>query len=84
MQPLVADVDGTKFHRSKPMPNPAQQLADVALRLRNQFLDQQSAVLMQRANQPELDDTLRLDLLRQQQEIRALKRQPLRPIKNSS
>lgn len=84
MQPLVADVDGTKFHRSKPIPNPAQQLADVALRLRNQFLDQQSAALMQRANQPELDEALRDELLRQQQEIRALKRQPLQPIKNSS
>jgi hypothetical protein len=84
MQPFVADVDGTKFHRSKAMPNPAQQLADVVLRLRNQFLDQQSVALMQRANLPEIDDGLRLASLRQQQEIRALKRQPLNPIKRSS
>jgi len=80
MQPLVADVDGTKFQRTKAMPNPVQQLADVVLRLRNQFLDQQSAALMQKANQPETDDAVRLDLLRQQQHLRSLKRQPLNPI----
>ena len=38
----------------RPIPNPSQQLADVALRLRNQFLDRQLAALMQRANQPEV------------------------------
>jgi hypothetical protein len=80
MQPLVADVDGTKFQRNTAMPNPVQQLADVVLRLRNQFLDQQSAALMQKANQPETDDAVRLDLLRQQQHLRSLKRQPLNPI----
>ena len=37
----------------RPIPNPSQQLADVALRLRNQFIDRQSAALMQRANQPD-------------------------------
>ena len=63
MQPLVADVDGTKFQRNNAMPNPVQQLADVALRLRNQFLDEQSAALMQKANQPETDDALRLEAL---------------------
>jgi DNA primase len=61
----------------RPLPNPAQQLADVALRLRNQFIDRQSAALMQRANQPEVSEAERLDLLRQQQELRRLKRQPI-------
>jgi hypothetical protein len=32
---------------------------------------------MQRANQPECGDAERLDLLRQQQELRSLKRQPI-------
>jgi DNA primase len=62
---------------SRPIPNPSQQLSDVALRLRNQFLDRQLAALMQRANQPECGDAERLDLLRQQQELRSLKRQPI-------
>jgi DNA primase len=61
------------------IPNPAQQLADVALRLRNQFIDRQLMALIQRANQPETDDATRESLLRQQQELRQLKRQPLSP-----
>jgi DNA primase len=61
----------------KPLPNPAQQLSDVTMRLRNQFIDRQLAVLMQRANQPESGDAERDELLRQQQALRLLKRQPL-------
>jgi hypothetical protein len=61
----------------RPIPNPSQQLSDVALRLRNQFLDRQLAALMQRANQPECGDAERLDWLHQQQELRSLKRQPI-------
>jgi DNA primase len=56
----------------RPIPNPAQQLADIALRLRNQSLDRQVAALMLRANQPEW-----LNLLRQQQELRSRKRLPI-------
>jgi hypothetical protein len=61
----------------RPLPNPAQQLADVALRLRNRFIDAQLAALMQRASQPEISEAEGLELLKQQQELRALKRQPL-------
>ena len=61
----------------RPIPNPGQQLSDLAMRLRNQFLDRQVAALLQRANQPETAETERLDLLRQQQEMRQLKRLPL-------
>ena len=61
----------------RPIPNPSQQLADVALRLRNQFIARQLAALMQRANQPETSEADRLDLLRQQQELRQLMRQPI-------
>jgi DNA primase len=63
----------------RPIPNPAQQLPDIALRLRNQFIDRQLGTLMQRTNQPDCSDTERLELLRQQQELRQLKRQPLQP-----
>ena len=61
----------------RPLPNPSQQLSDVASRLRNQFIDLQFAALMQRANQPECGEAERLDLLHQQQELRRLKRQPI-------
>ncbi len=62
---------------ARPIPNPSQQLADVTLRLRNQFLDRQLATLMQRANQPECGETERIELLHRQQELRQLKRQPI-------
>jgi hypothetical protein len=63
----------------RPIPNPAQQLSDVALRLRNQHLDRQLAVSLQRANLPEISESERMDLLRQQHDLRLLKRQPLSP-----
>jgi hypothetical protein len=64
----------------RPIPNPVQQLADVALRLRNQFIDRQLMSLIQQANQPETDEVARENLLRQQQELRKMKRQPLPPL----
>jgi len=73
MQSLVTEATA----EPRPIPNPSQQLADVALRLRNQFIDRQLGALMQRANQPECAEAERLDLLRQQQELRRLKRQPI-------
>jgi hypothetical protein len=73
MQNLVAEAVST----DRPVPDPAQQLADVTLRLRNQFLDRQLAGLMVRINHPETVDAERENLLRQQQELRALKRRPL-------
>ena len=60
------------------IPNPDQQLADVVLRLRNQFLDRQIAASIQRASQPETSETDRMELLRQQQELRQQKRAPLK------
>ena len=75
MQNLIAEAT----LEERPLPNPAQQLSDVKLRLRNQFIDRQLAALMQRLNQPETSETERDELLRQQQELRALKRQPLVP-----
>jgi hypothetical protein len=47
------------------------------VRLRNQFIDRQLADSMRRANQPECTEAERLELLRQQQELRQLKRQPI-------
>ena len=62
------------------IPNPDQQLADITLRLRNQFVDQQMAALMHRLSQPETPESEHSELLRQQQEWRMFKRQPLAPL----
>jgi DNA primase len=64
---------------ARPIPNPAQQLSDVALRLRNQTLDREIASLMLQANQPEATDEQRLGLIRRQGQIRAAKRLPIAP-----
>ena len=55
------------------IPNPDQQLADVVLKLRNQFLDRQIAMLTRKASQPELSDIERVALLREQQKLRQRK-----------
>lgn len=72
-QTMVAEAAST----DRPVPDPALQLADVTLRLRNQFIDRQMGALMQRLNHPETTEAERETLLRKQQELRSLKRQPL-------
>lgn len=79
MQNLITEA----VAESRTLPNPEQQLADVTLRLRNQFIDRQLTTLTHRASQPEADDAQRLDLLRQQQQLRQLKRQSLAPLADS-
>jgi DNA primase len=64
----------------RPIPNPSQQVADVTLKLRNQFIDRELMNLIHRANSPETDEAARIEFLRRQQELRQLKRQPLPPI----
>jgi len=60
------------------LPNPDRQLTDVITSLRNQFLDRQLAASIQRASQPETSEADRMELLRQQQELRQQKRAPLK------
>jgi DNA primase len=62
------------------VPNPQQQIQDVVLRLRNQSIDRQIALLTQRISDPGATDSERLQSLHQQQEWRSLKRQPLQPL----
>jgi DNA primase len=59
------------------IPNAGQQLADLTLRLRNQYLDRRVIALIQQAGRPETGDAERLELLRQQQQLQQLKGQPL-------
>jgi DNA primase len=62
----------------RPVPNPAQQLKDIALRLRNQFISRKMAALLQQVHQPGVTEEQRMDLLRQQQELRMMKARPLK------
>ena len=60
--------------QERPMPNLDQQLADVTLKLRNQFLDRKIGACLQRASQPEISDADKIGLLREQQQLREQKR----------
>jgi DNA primase len=62
------------------IPNPDQQLADVALKLRNQFLDRQIAALTQKVSQPGMAGTEQNELLREREKLRGQKRAPLSPL----
>ncbi len=73
MRSLITEITA----EPRPIPNPTQQLADLALRLRNQSIERQMAALVQRASQPEIGEAERLDLLREQQELRKLKATPI-------
>jgi len=68
-----AVADGRKI------PSPETQLADVTVRLRNEFLDRQIAAAIQQASLPETGEAERDELLRQQLQLRAVKRSPLAP-----
>ncbi len=61
----------------RPLPNPAQQLRDIAFKLRNQFFSRQIAVLMQQAGQPNVVEEQKLELLRQIQDLRLLRSKPM-------
>lgn len=59
------------------IPNPEQQITDVTLRLRNQSLDRRLAALTVRISQPETGDMDKVEFMREQQQLKQLKRQPL-------
>jgi len=73
LQSLITEVTAA----DRPLPNPAQQIEDVAIRLRNQSIDQHLAALMQQINQPQTTEAQKVNLLKQQQELRAVKRRPI-------
>ena len=73
MQALVTEHAAT----ARPVPNPAKQLRDSARTLRDKFIERKKMALMQQANQPGLAEERRLELLREQQDLRRLKTTPL-------
>ena len=62
------------------IPNPEIQLADMTLKLRNQFLDRQIGALTQKISQPEISDDEKVALLREQMKLKEQKRSPLAPL----
>ena len=69
--------------RGRFMPKPFDDLRGIVTELRNESIDRQIAMLIHRASQPETGEAERLDLLRQQQQLRLTKRQPLSPLSDS-
>jgi DNA primase len=57
--------------------DPTTQLADVILKLRNQFLERQIGTLMQKISQPQTGDDEKISLLREQMKLKEQKRSPL-------
>ena len=76
-RPLITNTDGSKMNRKTELSEPQIQLADVTLKLRNQFLDRKIAACLQRASQPEISDADKIALLREQQQLREQKRAAL-------
>ncbi|HUZ06084.1 MAG TPA: DNA primase [Candidatus Paceibacterota bacterium] len=64
------------------IPNPETQLADVILKLRNQFLDRLIAALTQRASRTDISEAEKIGLLHEQQRLREQKRAPLSQLEN--
>ena len=62
------------------IPNPQTQLADLTLKLRNQFLDRQIGALTQKIGQPQTSDAEKIELLREQLKLKEQKRAPLSPL----
>ena len=68
--------------QERAIPNPETQLADVVLKLRNQFLDRQIVVLTQKAASPGTSDAQKIDCLQAQKKLRELKKSPLAVIES--
>jgi DNA primase len=62
------------------IPNPETQLADVTLKLRNQFLDRKIAACLLRASQPEISEVGKIDLLHERNKLREQKQSKLFPL----
>lgn len=75
--PAVRSLITELISDEREIPNPDQQLADVVLRIRNQFADQQMAALTQQLSQPGISDAQNVELLKHLQEWRQYKKQPL-------
>lgn len=62
------------------IPNPEQQLPDVAMKLRNASLEAELAALQRQLGDPAVSEDQRIGLLRRQGDLRQLRLQPLPPL----
>ena len=60
----------------RPVPHPEKQMVDVLIRLRTEFINAELQKLTRDLSHPDMPDPERITLLRRQQELRALKREP--------
>lgn len=74
---LIANTDGTRHRLKAKLDINLTQVEKATIELRNQFLDRQLAALTQRTALPDLTDEQRLEFLKQQQDLRRAKQQPL-------
>ncbi|MDA1276481.1 MAG: DNA primase [Verrucomicrobia bacterium] len=65
---------------SRSIPNPAQQIQDLVLRLRNRHLDARIQALNVQAGQSTLSDDQHLAIVKEQQDLRRMKREPLKEL----
>lgn len=77
--PAVRSLISEALAGGREIPNPMQQVQDIALRLRNQSIDQELNQLVQRSGLPGISDAERLQLLHRQQELRHAKKKPITP-----
>ncbi len=75
--PALRSLASAAMTDGRPIPNPVQQLADLTLRLRNAWIDQELARLTLQVSLPGLAAEAQTTLLRQLQALRLTKRSPL-------
>ena len=68
----------------EPIPNPAQQLADLVGRLRGRYLDRQIAELTRLTAQPNLPEAELMRVLDEQKSLRAQKQEALPALEGSA
>ena len=73
MRSLVTEVTAEE----RAIPNPPQQLADVAMKLRNAYIDRQLITLTREASLPNVDSAQLNDVLRKQEALRQAKKSRL-------
>jgi DNA primase len=81
--PAVRSLITQAATEDRSIPNPDKQLADIVLKLRNQFLDRQIAAVTQKAGLPEISDAERIQLLQEQKKLREQKAAPLAPLSDA-
>lgn len=75
--PAAQSLIGEALADGRPIPQPEKQILDVLTHLRNDFLTARLQDLTRQLSHPDTADEQRLLLLRQQQELRAQRHQPL-------